>query len=163
MLTMSKKIGKVTLYDVSTSLLQKSPKPLSFFHPRNWFHRSFGKVVHIFLEVNQFRRRVDIKNYLCKWNITSICSRKRPQQRLFKDTCFGILLKIPAKFYQQCFYQLITSYQYTAQKGQIIIADLSILSWKRIVHSSWCLPSKITGRIRPSSDAKLNLICSEKS
>lgn len=93
MLTMSKNIGKVTLYEVSMSLLQKSPQPLSFFYPRNWFHRSFGKVVHIFLEVNQFRRRVDIKNYLCKWNITSICSRKRPQQRLFKDTCFGILLK----------------------------------------------------------------------
>ena len=92
------------------------------------FSSVFGKVVHIFLEVNQFRRRVDIKNYLCKWNITSICSRKRPQQRLFKDTCFGILLKISAKFYQQCFYQLITSYQYTAQKGQIIIADLSVLS-----------------------------------
>ena len=127
------------------------------------FSSVFGKVVHIFLEVNQFRRRVDIKNYLCKWNITSICSRKRPQQRLFKDTCFGILLKIPAKFYQQCFYQLITSYQYTAQKGQIIIADLSVLSWKGILHSLWCLPSKITGRIRPSSDAKLSLICSEKS
>lgn len=127
------------------------------------FSSVFGKVVHIFLEVNQFRRRVNIKNYLCKWNITSICSRKRPQQRLFKDTCFGILLKIPAKFYQQCFYQLITSYQCTAQKGQIIIADLSVLSWKGILHSLRCLPSKITGRIRPSSDAKLSLICSEKS
>lgn len=139
-----------------------STKEIDYFQYYS-FSSVFGKVVHIFLEVNQFRRRVDIKNYLCKWNITSICSRKRPQQRLFKDTCFGILLKIPAKFHQQCFYQLITSYQYTALKGQIIIADLSVLSWKGILHSLWCLPSKITGRIRPSSDAKLSLICSEKS
>lgn len=168
---MSKNIGKVTLYDVSTSLLQKSPEPLSFFYPRNWFfsilfifiglwesgsHLPWGKSVQ---EESGYQKLSKV----CKWNITSICSRKRPQQRLFKDTCFGILLKIPAKFYQQCFYQLITSYQYTAQKGQIIIANLSVLSWKGILHSLWCLPSKITGRIRPSSDAKLSLICSEKS
>lgn len=160
---MSKNIGKVTLYDVSMTHCFK--KVLNHFHFSTQeidyfqyysFSSVFGKVVHIFLEVNQFRR-VDIKNYLCKWNITSICSRKRPQQRLFKDTCFGILLKIPAKFYQ------LPIDQYKAQKGQIIIADLSVLSWKGIIHSLRCLPSKITGRIGPSSDAKLSLICSEKS
>ena len=102
-------------------------------------------MVHIFLEVNQFRRRVDIKNYLCKWNITSICSRKRPQQRLFKDTCFGILLKtvfLPIDY-------IISIY---SPERSVIIANLSVLSWKGILHSLWCLPSKITGRIRPSSE-----------
>ena len=160
---MSKNIGKVTLYEVSMSLLQKSPPTTFIFLPKKLiifniihFHWSFGKVVHIFLEVNQFRRRVDIKNYLCKWNITSICSRKRPQQRLFKDTCFGILLKtvfLPIDY-------IISIY---SPERSVIIANLSVLSWKGILHSLWCLPSKITGRIRPSSDAKLSLICSEKS